>query len=268
MENKIVLSSGTLYSYGLNRFFGLAAKAGYDGIELIIDEKWDSRDPEYVKSLEKQFGIKVLSVHSAMEFATFTKDAKSRLFESIEIAKKINVRLIVVHTWDYTDTDFANWLYKNRKSICQKAAPIDVAFENGTKSYNPDDPEKFMSEAFKAEYFGKFENIVLDTSHLATAKSDIVKMVELLGPKIKHLHFSDSDFVVREDRPNSIQDRHLIPGRGKLPLKKYLHALKKINYSGIITIELLPESVEAGLDEKVVLNNLKEALDFVKNNFK
>ena len=39
----IALSTGSLYNYGVARVFELAAQTGYDGIEMLVDHRWDSR---------------------------------------------------------------------------------------------------------------------------------------------------------------------------------------------------------------------------------
>jgi len=38
----IALSTGSLYSYGLARVFELAAEAGFDAIEIMVDDRWDN----------------------------------------------------------------------------------------------------------------------------------------------------------------------------------------------------------------------------------
>jgi sugar phosphate isomerase/epimerase len=53
MKEQIVLSSGSLYHYGLNRFFEIAKKAGFDSIELCLDSRIDNQDPTYVKKTIK-----------------------------------------------------------------------------------------------------------------------------------------------------------------------------------------------------------------------
>ena len=40
---RFILSTGSLYSYSIDRVFALAAEAGFDGIEVLIDHRWDTR---------------------------------------------------------------------------------------------------------------------------------------------------------------------------------------------------------------------------------
>ena len=41
----VTLSTGSLYTFGTARAFELAARAGYDGVEVIVEERWDTRQP-------------------------------------------------------------------------------------------------------------------------------------------------------------------------------------------------------------------------------
>jgi sugar phosphate isomerase/epimerase len=38
----VVFSTGSLYPFGLDRCYGWAAEAGYDGVEIMMDERWDT----------------------------------------------------------------------------------------------------------------------------------------------------------------------------------------------------------------------------------
>ena len=267
VKNQIILSSGSLYSYGLNRFFELAKKAGFDEIEICPDSRFDTQDPGYIKKLSRGYSIKVVSLHYMMEFFGVWGDYKERIDKSIDLAKKLGAKFLVVHSWEYSDKVYVDWIIKNQSKISAKAAPVKIVFENSTKSYLPEDPKKLMSDNFKAENMMQFENVLMDTSHVATTKLDIVDFYNKLKDKIKYIHFSDSDYKLRDDRPNSIEDRHLAPGKGKLPLKEFLRNLKKSDYKGIISIELLPSSIGAELGEKEVVKNLKRAKKFVESNF-
>jgi len=58
------LSTGSLYTYGLDRVFGLAKEAGFDGIEVLVDRRWDTRQADYLRHLMDRHGLPVVSLHS------------------------------------------------------------------------------------------------------------------------------------------------------------------------------------------------------------
>ena len=42
MTGPVIFSTGSLSPVGLDRVYGWAAEAGFDGIETMIDERWDT----------------------------------------------------------------------------------------------------------------------------------------------------------------------------------------------------------------------------------
>ncbi|MDR0771757.1 MAG: hypothetical protein LBF15_01505 [Candidatus Peribacteria bacterium] len=59
----ILLSTSSLNGYGIHRSFLLAKKAGFDGVDLVLTkENFDLWDGDYLASISKEIGIKVLSI--------------------------------------------------------------------------------------------------------------------------------------------------------------------------------------------------------------
>jgi sugar phosphate isomerase/epimerase len=65
-----------------------------------------------------------------------------------------------------------------------------------------------------------------DTYHMNIEEVDIAQAIRLAGDKLYHLHIADSNRAA--------------PGRGHIDFKPIAQALKDINYSGYLTMELLP----------------------------
>ena len=42
---RFLFSTGSLYRYGTARCFEFAARAGFDGVEVMVDDRWDTRQP-------------------------------------------------------------------------------------------------------------------------------------------------------------------------------------------------------------------------------
>ena len=192
-----------------------------------------------------------------MEFVTcWGPDPKIRLEKSIELAKQIGARVIVVHPQDYLDRGFYKWTRENFPKIITGAKPATVAFENHTTRRRLSDKK----------FFTIFPSYTLDTSHIATTQKDPAETARKIGSKLFHVHLSDSDFKRRPNRPDLIADRHLLPGQGKLPLREFLQTLKEIEYSNYIVLEVLPENVGAGESDQTIVNNLKKARKFIEEN--
>ena len=60
----LALSTGTLHNYGLDRVFALAREAGFQGIEVIVDARWDTRQRGYLDSLRQRHGLPIVSLHA------------------------------------------------------------------------------------------------------------------------------------------------------------------------------------------------------------
>ncbi len=54
MTGLVIFSTGSLYPFGLDRIYGWAAEAGFDGIEIMIDERWYTHQDSYLNHLRER----------------------------------------------------------------------------------------------------------------------------------------------------------------------------------------------------------------------
>jgi protein FrlC len=202
-----------------------------------------------------------------MEFVYSWGDWKTRLEKSVELAKELKSKYLIVHSWDYTDPKYVSWIIKNQQTVMNLAKPVKVVFENATCRFDKITKEQ-INPAYHFDIMKQFESINLDTSHIATAEMDILEYYEKVKDKVNHIHFSDSDMAVDPKSPWKIADAHMIPGTGKLPLKKLLKNLKADKFKGPISLELWYENYGKNITDEVVIKNLKAAKKFVETNFK
>ena len=76
-----------------------------------------------------------------------------------------------------------------------------------------------------------------DIGHFYCVGVDPAAAARRLAPHIRHVHL--------EDIAASREHRHLVPGRGTVPLKSVLDALADVGYTGWITVELYPYEAQA-----------------------
>ena len=95
----IALSTGSLYSYGIGRVFELAAEAGFDGIEILVDGRWDARQPAYLRRLSADYGLPIVALHSpfAVEVSDWPADQLGRLRHTVALAQAVGVSTVVIH---------------------------------------------------------------------------------------------------------------------------------------------------------------------------
>lgn len=104
---------------------------------------------------------------------------------------------------------------------------IDIALETSPKSYtcltNAKEVMQMIGEIGKKRLYG-----MLDTAVLGYSGEDVQDVIEILGDKLRHVHFADGT-------PNG----HLILGEGELNLEYMLESLNKALYPHILGLEIM-----------------------------
>jgi len=278
----LALSTGSLYTYGLDRVFGLAKDAGFDAIEVLVDGRWDTRQADYLKHLMDRHGLPIVSLHSPFHLVQvpgWEQDPIWRLKRTVELAEALGAQVVVAHpplgwlrislrvtgasnkrdfwvglplSW-FVGRPYARWLCDELESF-QRGTEVTVAVENMPRRRIG--PLGFdLYQMTRLESLERFRHLTLDTTHLATHGIDILQTYERLAGRVAHVHLSN--YNGREHR--LLQDGHL-------PLADFLRRLNQDGYGGIVALELQPDVLGAG-DDNQVLANLWAAVDFCRGHF-
>jgi len=276
----IALSTGSLYNYGTARVFELAAKAGYDGIEVLTDHRWDSRQPDYLRRLSSDYGLPIAAVHNPFvtAVATWPSDQLGRLHRTVALAQKLGAPTVVTHLpfrfyaitgqWHgYRSRRFAlpvplprrepyyHFLRDGQVAELEAETGITIAVENMPA-------HRFLGMRINGYWFNtpaellRFPHLTLDTTHLGTWGMDPLAVYEQLRERVAHVHLSNFDG--RE---------HRSPPDGHLPLAELLRLMARSGYQGTITVESHPAALDAK-DEIKCLAALRRALAFCREHFK
>ena len=256
---KISLSSGSLFTLPLRRVFEISAEAGFDGVELIINQDFQRVSPvKLVRSLQ---GITPInSIHAPFMPLDGWGGPIQSLFHSIELAADTGIPLVNFHppSWLGLELGFWRWLYSIHDF--QKSVGMDgqvvVTIENmpwvGPFGSNPN----VLSATRDMINFIQDHNLFLtfDTTHMGSGKAnfidDFYQFYE--SGRIRNIHFSDYGF----DR------EHLIPGHGHLPLTRFLNHLKNTDYQGCVTLEVSPH--EFPKNERIILRAMQELQTYMR----
>jgi sugar phosphate isomerase/epimerase len=278
----LALSTGSLYTYGLDRVFGLAKEAGFDGIEVLVDGRWDTRQADYLKHLMDRHGLPIVSLHSPFHLVQvpgWEQDPIWRLKRTVELAEALGAQVVVAHpplgwlrislrvigasnkrdfwvglplSW-FVGRPYARWLCDELEGF-QRNTEVIVAVENMPRRQIG--PLGFdLYQMTRLESLERFQHLTLDTTHLATHGIDILQTYERLAGRVSHVHLSN--YNGREHR--LLQDGHL-------PLADFLRRSNQDGYGGIVALELQPDVLGAG-DDNQVLANLWAAVDFCRGHF-
>jgi len=271
----IALSTGSLYTYGAARVFDLAARAGYDGVEVLVDHRRDTRQPGYLRRLAADSGQPIVALHSpfVLDVPGWPDDQLGRLKQTVALAQELDVPLVVTHLPLRTYALESYWhgrrsrrfflpmplrrrgyyadFLRDQLEVFENDVGVTIAVENMPA-------RRFLGRAIDGYWFNtptdleRFPHLTLDTTHLATWGLDPLAVYRQLEHHVAHVHLSNYDG--RE---------HRSPVDGHLRLEGLLHHLAECAYRGAITVECHPDALEAG-DEARCMAALQQAAAFCR----
>jgi sugar phosphate isomerase/epimerase len=260
----VALSTGSVYTYGTARAFEVAARAGFDGVEVIVDDTWDTRQPAYLRRLTDEHGVPVLSVHSPFGTASgWPRSEVARVQRSLEVAEALGARTLNVHlpfrvhdlfvaagAWRWAapvvpvsrdHREYRRWLLDGGLAAAQAGTPVTIAVENLPvrrvfgRRVNPYALNTWTD-------LRRFSSVCLDTTHCGTTGDDLLGVYDALSDRVAHLHLSDFDG----------RTQHLPVGRGHLPLVALLGRLAARRYPGLVVVELTPKALPVEDETRLV----------------
>jgi sugar phosphate isomerase/epimerase len=253
----MALSTASVYPESTATAFELAARLGYDGVEVMVGADPLSQDVQALRRLSDYHQVPVVSIHAPTLLITqrvWGVDPWGKLDRSAEAAKELGAKVVVVHPpfrWqrDYA-RDFVEGVARR-----QEETGISFAVENmfpwkaagqGLQAYLPGwDPRDF-----------DYAEVTLDLSHTATSGVDAYEMARDLGSRLTHVHLADGT--------GSNKDEHLVPGRGTQKCAEVLELLAKRDFDGSIVAEINTRRSASRTEREA---DLVETLAFARLNF-
>lgn len=271
---QFLFSTGSLWSYGVDRCFEFARRANFDGIELLIDQRWETRQVDYLSGLIDRYHLPIIAVHSPFVpyVPNWPVDQPGRIRESAALAREIGALVVVHHLpnrfgylWvqlpgrlllvpylPSPDRVYRRWLNERYNSF-QVDTGVKLCIEN-MPAYRRFGRRWNHYSWNSAEQMSRFPNVTLDTTHLGTWGIDPVHYYSLLSKHVAHVHLSNYDG--RE---------HLRPETGTLRLDRFLKQLATSNYEGAITLELHPGALAAGQPDEEIVAIMAHSLEICRS---
>ena len=271
----IALSTGSLHTYGLSRVFELAAEAGFEAVEVLIDDRWDTRQPEYLRRLSRESGLPIVAVHSPFipSVPGWPSDSLGRLRQSAALARELGARIVVAHL-PLRVHGVRIQFFGLSKQPMLLPIPFPVSGDyrrfllNCLARFEDEEGVRIGVENMPAkrilgrrvdiyslntpDVLAGLPHLTLDTTHLGTWEMDLVGVYERLKARVVHVHLSNFD-----------GEEHLLPQEGHLPLAEFLQRLKRDGYEGAVSVELRPDVLQAE-DEGQVRVHLQRAAGFCR----
>ena len=276
IENQLyVLGVKIMYKIGLSscakticeELFQNYKKAGIEKMEISPNyDQYGDIDYENIKKWADKYNIDLWSFH--MPFWPFTDieisnpdTAKATIKYYEEFIKKgtdIGIKRYIVHPSGepILDEKRAERMECSKESLKTLA---QIAKNNDAIIVVEDLPRTCLGRNSDeiAELISVDENLMVcfDTNHLLS--EDPVDFIHKIGNRIITTHVSDYDFV---------DERHWLPGEGKMDWQGIMRAFKDINYDGVWLYEvgfLAPDELirERDLNCQDIVNNAKEIFE-------
>ena len=255
MTVRIGLSSSSVFPETTAAAFEIAAKLGFDGIEVMVGTDTTSQDPDALRALSDHYQIPILSIHAPCLLITqrvWGTDPWGKLQRAQAVAERLGAATVVVHPPFRWQRDYAREFVEGLERM-QSETDVRFAVENmfpwragpgSVAAYLPD------WDVRNDDY----PHTTLDLSHTAVSRSDAVEMATDLGDRLAHVHLADGT--------DSARDEHLIPGRGDQPVAEVLGLLTARGFSGSVILEV---STRRAADRVAREADLVEALAFARS---
>lgn len=255
----VVLSTASVFPERTADAFELAARLGYDGLEIMVTADPVSQDADVLRRLADYHQVPVMAVHSPCLLITqrvWGREPWAKLVKSAEVADKLGASVVVVHPPFRWQREYARE-FETGLARTQQETPVKFAVENlypmrvrgaEVAAYAPHwDPLELDCD-----------HVTLDLSHTAVSGSDALEMAGDLGKRLAHVHLADGT------RPG-LPDEHLVPGRGTQPCAQVLERLIGMGYPGMVVVEI---STRRALSAQERYADLEESLAFAREHLR
>ncbi|MCP5096226.1 MAG: sugar phosphate isomerase/epimerase [Chloroflexi bacterium] len=271
---KIILSTGSLWTYRIEHCFALAAEAGFDGIELMVDQRHDTRQPDYLRGLMQTYDLPIVAIHAPFRGGGgWPTDHPGIIKKTVALAEAVGAQVVVHHlpdklglAWVTTPCRFfpvpipgwvphrsyQRWLADGGYEALQAETAVKLCIEN-MPAYQRFGRRWNINSWNTPEAILRFPHITLDTTHLGTWGVDPAVVWPRYQDHVSHVHLS-----------NYTGQEHQLPMNGRLHLDRFLAQLAAENYQGAVSIEVVPDVLDAGQSDNAVITKLTACVTFCR----
>lgn len=251
MSIPVVFSTGSLYPFGLERVYGWAAETGFDGVEIMMDERWDTHQEFYLRDLVESHGVPILALHLPLRRGAWGLGPEETLVRVARLAQRMGVPVVVAHP-PPPGRPLERWKAGALREAREQG--VAVAVENMPRSEAGGLFRVRRRSCYLPEHLVDVGDVTLDTSHAGASRVDLMRAHSVLAEQLRHVHLSDSNLEAG-------RDEHRLPGKGRLPLKPFLAALGASGYRGAVSLELKPWPLGTP-DPETILERMRGARRF------
>ena len=229
--SRVLLSTAAFFARPLAATFELAAECGYTGVEVMVTKDPASQSASVMRDLAAEHGLWIGALHAPallLTRAVWGKDPIGKIDTATRVAATAKVPLVVMHPPYRWQRAYRRWLLSSLATVEDRSG-ITVAMENMFPVHIGSRPMMLHADQDLDQLIG-IPHLVLDTSHAAVAKHDLIEVRQLFGERLRHVHLSDN--------AGKGWDSHLPPGEGVLDLDGFLRDLAGSGFDGTVSLEV------------------------------
>ena len=229
---RLLLSTAPFFRHPLREAFRHTREAGYEAIEVMVTSDPATQDARRLQELAAEFGLSIRALHAPFLLLTrrvWGTDPITKIYRASQVAEQAGIPLVVVHPPYKWQVRYRKWIDTRIRDFSARSGvmvgvenmfPVKIRGERGLKFHASQDFEDL----------DRYPNLVLDTSHLAVARFDIVEAYNRYKEKVVHFHLSNN--------AGKGWDSHLPVYEGILPVDKLLESIAADGFGGTISLEL------------------------------
>ncbi|MFG3337992.1 sugar phosphate isomerase/epimerase family protein [Streptomyces tendae] len=253
-DPKVALSTASVYPESTATAFEIAARLGYDGVEVMVWTDPVSQDIEALRRLSDYHRMPILAVHAPCLLITqrvWSTDPWVKLQRARAAAEKLGASAVVVHPPFRWQRQYARDFVQG---IWRMADETDVRF--AVENMYPWRYRDREMQAYAPDWDvtnDDYRHFTIDLSHAATSRTDALGMLDRMSDRLGHVHLADGK--------GSAKDEHLVPGRGNQPCAEVLEHLAHTGFDGHVVIEVNTRRAMSSVEREA---DLAEALAFTR----
>ena len=251
----VTLSTSSMFPESTASGFEVAARLGFDGVEVMIGIDPVAADIEAVIKLRDYHGVPVTSIHAPTLVVTQHvwrgTGHWDKLRRSAEMALALDCDVVVVHPPFRWQGDYAEGFVHGISSVSAETG-IRFCVENMYPWRTPAGEYKAYRPTWDPTD-QPYEHLTLDLSHAATAQVRSLDFVGAWGDRLQHIHLTDG--------LGSFKDEHLPPGQGGQEAEEVLALALGNGFTGDLCLEINTRGAGSRAERERLLS---ESLDWTR----
>lgn len=232
MAPRLLLSTAPFFRHPLREAFRHTRDAGFEAVEVMVTRDPATQDPARLLELAAEFELSIHALHAPFLLLTrrvWGTDPITKIYRATQVAEHAEIPLVVVHPPYKWQTRYRKWIdTRMRDFTARSGVPIGVENMFPVKLRGERGVRFHAAQEF--EDLDHYPTLVLDTSHLAVARFDVLEAFRRYREKVVHFHLSNN--------AGKGWDSHLPVYEGILPLDRLLEEIAADGFSGTIALEL------------------------------